>query len=249
MASNNMMGKLTTWRAGSLGFRTGVITLICILLNIIALYFIRRLFLDRWGGSHPRRPHRDRTSRAGGSKRKNRRHDGEGAIKKSLPCLLLLLGIPGSGKTTWVNQYVETCDRSFVIVNEDSVQGAVTAEKNDSSWEAEVRGAIISGIVQQLKEKQNVVLDDSLRVMDEKFRHDIITAAPACNLLVKQFPIKAFYAYTRLLKDAEEGNGGSYLTEIELEELEMSFDKAWASMKLEGWNPLLDTSYSRSKHN
>ncbi|ESL09578.1 hypothetical protein TRSC58_02699 [Trypanosoma rangeli SC58] len=108
---------------------------------------------------------------------------------------------------------------------------------------------MISSIVQHLKEKQNVVLDDSLRVMDEEFRHAVMAAAPACNLLVKQFPIKAFYAYTRLLKDAEEGNGGSYLTEIELEEMEAGFDRARANMKLEGWNPLLDTSYSRSKHN
>ncbi|RNF05576.1 retrotransposon hot spot (RHS) protein [Trypanosoma conorhini] len=242
------MRSLMTWRVGPLGIRAVVVTLLCILLNILALYFMRRLFPGLWGGSHPRRTRGHGASRDGSSKRKHKGHDGEGRMDNSLPTLLLLLGIPGSGKTTWVNQYVERCDRSFVVVREDSIQGNVAADKNDPSWETQVREAMLGDIVRRLKEKQNVVVDDCLRVMDEDFRRGIIETAPACRLLVKHFPIKAFYAHARLSRDAEEANGRRCLTEIELEELEMAFDKARASMKLEGWKPLLSVVHSRSKH-
>ncbi|KAF8296077.1 hypothetical protein C3747_29g122 [Trypanosoma cruzi] len=251
MADNNMMGKVMAWRTGRLGFKTTVVTLLCILLNILALYLLRRLFPALRGGGDHRHTHGSRrrsSSRDGNSKKKHKKHHGNEEVKNSLPNLLLLLGIPGSGKTTWINQYIDRCDKSYIVLNEDSVAGKVVAAIDDSSWEEGVREAFIGEIVRHLNEKQNVVLDDSLRVMDEEFRRSIMEAAPPCNLLVKEFPIKALFAHARLLKVAEEVTDRRCPTEIEMEELETNFEKARACMKTEGWKQLLDPSHLRSKH-
>lgn len=218
-----------------------IVILIGILLNVFVLYVVRRILLGGTRGGTGKRTHG--TSSGSRGHKSSRKKHGKGrkdAMKKnSDPNLLLLLGIPGSGKTTWMNQYLEHCNHSYVVVNDESVRAKLIGENGGPPGEETVREAVISDVVRHLKNGQSVAVDHSLFVMDKAFRGGLVEAAPSCNQLVKEFPIKALFAHLRLLKEVEKGTRRTCPTEIELEEMENDFNQAKTTMTEEGWKPLL----------
>ncbi|KAH9577547.1 hypothetical protein LSM04_008054 [Trypanosoma melophagium] len=248
MIKSSLMSRAVAWRSKSPVFKTLIILLIGIAINLLVVFFLRRSNSGDKGGHHRRRRSGSSNGSSKSSSRTGHRKRHDGGTKSSVPNVLALLGIPGSGKTTWVKQYLERCDHSYVIVSAEEMRIKLTGRSDDFSREEEVREGMINDVVKHLKDKQNVALDDSLSLMDEAFRRRIVEESPSCNRYVKSFPIKALFARPRLLKDMAEGKIHQFPSQIELEEMESAFDKARELMKEEGWKELIEITYSHSKH-
>ncbi|ORC93712.1 putative retrotransposon hot spot (RHS) protein [Trypanosoma theileri] len=241
MIKSDLITRVLASRSKYSLWKTLIVLLIGMSVNLLILYFIRRFNSRDKGGRHRHR----RSSK--GSSRSDHKRRNDGKTKSNDPNVLLLLGIPGSGKTTWMTQYLERCDHSYTIVSAEALRIKLTGKPDDFSREEEVRESMINDVVNLLKEKHNVVLDDSLSAMDETFRRRIVDESPTCNRYVKSFPIKAIFARPRLLKDIAEGKIHLCPSKIELEEMEIAFDKAQELVKKEGWQELMESTYSHSK--
>ncbi|KEG12283.1 putative retrotransposon hot spot (RHS) protein [Trypanosoma grayi] len=238
MVMNAVTRRLTVLCSSRPLAATLIISLFGILVNLLFVYLLR-YFRPTDRSRHHRHTH--------SSSRKEHKKGRSGESRKSVPNVLLLLGIPGSGKTTWAEQYLERCDHSYAIVSVDETRMSLTGRADDISKEEEVCEAMIREVVDHIKNRQNIIVDGGVHAMDEAFRRRLMDAASSCNRMVKDFPIKALFARARLSKDAEEGKVRYYPSEIELDELEVIFNKAQARIKEEGWKPLLESAHSRSR--
>ncbi|KAG8349008.1 hypothetical protein TRVL_00167 [Trypanosoma vivax] len=213
-----------------------LMVLLAILVNFVVLYLTRRYYgmlRDRAKRRHHRRSSNAHT------------HGKESVAKKSEPKMLFLLGLPGSGKTTWLTQYLGRCDDTYTVISADAVRTRITGRFDDFSHEEEVRGAIINEIVLRIRERCNVVLDDTRYVMNGEFRKCLASIVPSCRRIVKEFPISYHFAYARLQKDAEDGKLHHHYSEIELEDLEATFSAVRVTMKEEGWKQFLEKERRR----
>ncbi|CBH10441.1 hypothetical protein, conserved [Trypanosoma brucei gambiense DAL972] len=235
MKENGVLGGVLVPRTRRFLVGGILFSLFVILLNLLIAYAVRRYY-PRSRAKKERRSRRRSGSGSGNGKNSGRGKHKE--RKRSDPKVILLVGMPGSGKSTWLKQYKGRCDDSCRIVDEDELRVEITGKFDDFSKEDELCAAMINAIVRHISEKHNVVVESNRYVLDEKFRKQIISTVPSCRLLVKEFDIKAHFAQARLAKDAEEGKRHHTYTETELEDWEVRQLEAKELFKKEGWSQM-----------
>ena len=146
--------------------------------------------------------------RRSSSRRKDRGGDDDDDDDRStsanLPSLIMLMGIPGSGKSTWAKQYVFKCDASFTIVSSDDVRKQLcNGDINDQSRNAEVWEVVLNQVQGLLKSGRNVLLDGTNTHTDRRRR--FVKQLPPCKRYLKVFQVHRSIAKDRIARDLQSG--------------------------------------------
>lgn len=165
-------------------------------------------------------------------------HSRDKKLNSSLPTLCVLVGVHGSGKTTWAKQYIEKVRKSAVVVSSDTVRAAVTGSVDDYSREADVEAQFVAEIEQQVQLRHNIIVDDCQHNLTPEFRAKLLSIAKEgeYNRVMRRFPIEAIFARARIEKDLAEGKKRYDPTPLRLEELIVQFDAVDEAIQQEGWH-------------
>lgn len=216
----------------------GRLALVAGLLLAIAAYIVRFYLM---GDANKRRkiaaPRRLPHSSSGSSSRRS----GSGKASASpepvhnpdLPDFIMLMGIPGSGKSTWATQYVFKCDASFKIISSDDIRRQVTGSINDQSRNAEVWEVVLNQVQGALRAGKNVILD-ATNTSAEK-RRKFIAALPPCNRYLKVMTINKTIARQRISRDLAEGIERAVVPDAIIELMYRRLNESMLSIRDEGW--------------
>ncbi len=152
-----------------------------------------------------------------------------------LPDLVVLMGIPGSGKSTWAEQYVFRCDAAAVIVSSDAIRKQLTGDINDQSRNVEVWEIVLNHVLNHLKSKKNVILD-ATNVETEK-RRRFMNQIPIglCNRIIKIFTINKSIARGRIQKDVAKNVCRATVPDQTLDKMDAQLHESLAAIKDERW--------------
>jgi predicted kinase len=128
--------------------------------------------------------------------------------ESTLPAFLMLIGIPGSGKSTWLAQqeksvqdgetFILLQDRSFFVISPDTLRKQMTFI-SDQTQNVEVWQEAKNMTVSRLKREVSVILDATN--VNTTYRRRFISGLPPCKLIVKTFQITPEEAFERVKND------------------------------------------------
>jgi predicted kinase len=110
-----------------------------------------------------------------------------------IPEFVMLIGIPGSGKTDWLKKHKPD---THVVVCPDKIREKLTGSISDQSVNRETWREVYSRIIDALKQKINVILDATN--LDTHFRNELLGLLPECKLIAIVFEIKPDEAFKRI---------------------------------------------------
>jgi len=128
-------------------------------------------------------------------------------MKEKLPIFLMLIGIPGSGKSFWVKNNVK--NRDFVVVSSDATRKQLTGNVSDLSRDEEMWELVKERVVENLSQGKNVLLDATN--VNGFYRRQFIDGLPPCKLQAKRFSIDLEEAKQRVKKDIEQKRDRSHV--------------------------------------
>jgi len=118
-----------------------------------------------------------------------------------LPELLVLIGIPGSGKSTWIAQ--NNISNKYRVVSPDKIRKELTGDINDQTKNAEVWKVAKQRVVNTLKNGKSAILDATMT--NPEYRQDFIKGLPTSNIKAKIFQADPEDVKERIKKDIEAG--------------------------------------------
>lgn len=189
---------------------------------------VRRLLPS--GKSIKKRRSSSRSKRPIGASKKRK-------VNSALPTLLVLVGVHGSGKSSWATQYVEKVRKSCIIVSSDVMRARLTGTTINYTREDEVEEAMLREVAHQILLKRNCIVDDCQHNLRPEFRAKLLAMAPedSYNRVLRLFPIKGLFARTRIEKDIADGMIRYVPEPKELEFQLAQFEEASEVIKHEGW--------------
>eukprot|EP00796_Vickermania_ingenoplastis_P007339 gene7339-5173_t len=154
-----------------------------------------------------------------------------------LPSMLVLLGIPGSGKTTWANEYKEKVKSSAVIISSDAIRMHLVGTVNDRSREDEVEELLLEEVKRNIDEGNTFIVDDCPHNLKASFRAKLLdlTGGSRYNPIVKKLSLRPSFADARIQRDVAEGKQRYIPSFAELESLYKMFRDAEAALHEEDW--------------
>ena len=120
-----------------------------------------------------------------------------GMNPKSPPDLIFTVGIPGSGKSTWIRS-----QPGYVVVSPDSIRASM-GDITDQSKNAEVWAIAKSRVAEALKQGRNVILDSTN--VDSRRRREFVEGLPDHALKAKIFDVDPTIAKKRIKDDLTKG--------------------------------------------
>lgn len=81
-------------------------------------------------------------------------------MQDGLPVGIITVGIPGSGKSTWSNKFIET-HKDWIIINPDSIRKELTGNVSDQSRNKDVWSMAYLQLDNCLVNKQNFIFDST----------------------------------------------------------------------------------------
>ena len=125
------------------------------------------------------------------------------------PILLMLVGIPGSGKSIWLNSLKKTIrdGGKYLLYNEipffavcpDNIRKQLSGNISDQSINIQVWQEAKDRTRGCLEHGTNVILDATN--VNTTYRRDFISGLPPCRLLAKIFPVTPEIAWERVKSD------------------------------------------------
>ena len=91
--------------------------------------------------------------------------------------LIMLIGLPASGKSTWSSKYME-CHENTELVSSDSIREEVFGDVNDQKHNGEVFNIIHKRVVAAIKSGKDVILDATN--LSRKRRIGFLKSIPNC---------------------------------------------------------------------
>jgi predicted kinase len=125
-------------------------------------------------------------------------------IGASLPALTLMVGIPGSGKSSWI---AENKSENAVVVSPDDIRRELSGNVSDQTQNAKVWELAKQRTVEALKLGKDVILDATN--VATKSRKRFLQGLPPHKLQAKRFEADPEETYKRIQKDLEEGKDRS----------------------------------------
>jgi len=119
----------------------------------------------------------------------------------------MLIGIPGCGKTTWINKNVNR--DQYTIVCPDLIRKELTGTISDLTQDKKVWELAKERVLQYLILSKNVILDATN--VNMYYRQNFIKGLPPCQLKAKLFHISSEEAKERVKKDIEKGIDRSHV--------------------------------------
>lgn len=114
---------------------------------------------------------------------------------------IALIGIPGSGKSTWISQ--QNMGNKYRIVSPDEIRKEITGDVNNQEQNAQVWKVAKTRTVNALNKGKSVILDATMTNPD--YRQDFIKGLPTTNLKAKVFQADPEVSKKRIKKDIEAG--------------------------------------------
>lgn len=172
------------------------------------------------------------------SSRTSRRHrekdpSSSSAQAPTLPSFIMLMGIPGSGKSTWAEQYVSRIDASFTVVSSDAIRTQLTGSIDDQKRNDEVWSIVLNQVVGGLKNGRNIILDATNTRTD--LRRTFVRQLPPCIRYLKVFQVSKAIAKIRVAKDLNDGVVRSAVSDVVMDRMHASFVESMAAIDDEGW--------------
>ena len=100
--------------------------------------------------------------------------------------LIMLIGLPASGKSTWSSKYME-CYKNTELVSSDSIREEVFGDINDQAHNEEVFNIVHKRVVSAIKNGKDVILDATS--LSRKRRIHFIKSIPECEVRAIVFAI------------------------------------------------------------
>ena len=155
----------------------------------------------------------------------------EGKNVTRIPKLLLTLGIPGSGKSFWVNSL-----KGFEIVNPDNIRKELTGNISDQTQNAKVWAIASKRVIENLKAGKNVVLDATN--VTEKGRNQFLRNILREIVFKKQakvFEIDPEEAKKRIKADILSGKDRSNVPDEVVDRMFQQFKQSVGNLGKEGF--------------
>lgn len=115
------------------------------------------------------------------------------------PDFIMLIGIPGSGKSTWINKFNK--NYKYTVVSPDEIRKEITGSVSDQSQNAKVWRLTKERVVENLSKGQDVILDATMTGASR--RRDFVKDLPPSNLKAKIFYVDPEISKERISKDIE----------------------------------------------
>jgi predicted kinase len=148
-----------------------------------------------------------------------------------VPDLILTIGIPGSGKSRWINEINK--DNKYIIVEPDAIRKEMTGNVSDQSKNGAVWDVAKKRVVANLRQKHSVILDATN--VNSKNRKQFIQGLPACNLKAKIFHVDPSVSKERIRKDIASGKDRSNVPDDVIDRMYMSFKDTLGKLEGEGF--------------
>lgn len=154
-----------------------------------------------------------------------------------LPSLFVLLGIPGSGKTTWAQEYVLQVNENATIISSDAIRIERTGTITERNHEDDVLAALTEQVTAAAAEGKTIIVDDCLHNLSTSFRETLLNTAIEHNMnpIIKKLPMKPSFADSRIQRDIAEGKPRYIPTYAELEATYRRYQEAEKAVLEEQW--------------
>lgn len=119
----------------------------------------------------------------------------------TLPEFIMLIGIPGSGKSHFISKY--NTNNKYIVVSPDIIRKELTGDISDQSQNAKVWAVTKERVINNLKQGKSVILDATMT--NPQNRKDFIKDLPPAKLKAKVFEIDPEISKERIKKDIETG--------------------------------------------
>ncbi|AYU82654.1 AAA domain containing protein, putative [Leishmania donovani] len=224
--------------------RIVVVSVFCFLLAVALRLLFRYVHLSskdtkRISGRRSRTAKKEHSKSHGGSRSSG--GGGSSSTRKktdpSLPTVLMLIGIHGSGKSFWAKRYTEIVHKSYLIISSDAIRSRLTGSINNYTREVEVEESILKEVMHTLELRRSCIVDDCQHNLSPEFRAKLRALAPdgKVNRVVKIFSVKPSYAMMRIQSDIEEGTARYAPTMVELEKQGEQVAEFEATNKDDDW--------------
>jgi predicted kinase len=118
----------------------------------------------------------------------------------STPALIMMVGIPGSGKTSWI---AENKPENAVIISPDDIRKELSGNISDQTQNAKVWFLAKERTIEALKAGKDVILDATN--VATKSRKRFLQGLPPHKLQAKRFEADPEETHARIRKQIEEG--------------------------------------------
>jgi predicted kinase len=122
------------------------------------------------------------------------------------PSFIMLIGIPGSGKSSYLNatnSMIPFYSGDFVIVCPDKIRKELTGSTSDNSKDGLVWTLAKDRVIKALSESKNVILDATNTI--SKYRRRFMKGLPECFTYAKVFECTPKEAKQRIKNDINSG--------------------------------------------
>lgn len=123
------------------------------------------------------------------------------------PTFTILIGIPGSGKSTWIKEN----SKGYEIVCPDDIRTEICGDISDQSKNNEVWKLAKERIIEFLKNGKSVILDATN--VNTKLRIQFMKDLPKCNKIAILFRVSPDVAFKRITEDILEHKDRSNVPE------------------------------------
>lgn len=115
-----------------------------------------------------------------------------------LPNFIMTIGIPGSGKSSWIKSL-----NKYIIVSPDSIRKELSGDVSNQDVNNQAWLLAKERVVTALTARQDVILDATN--VSTKHRRIFIKGLPPCNIKAKIFDVEPIVAYGRIANDLRLG--------------------------------------------
>jgi predicted kinase len=122
-------------------------------------------------------------------------------VEQSLPEFIMLIGIPGSGKSTWISNFNK--NNKYIVVSPDLIRKEITGNISDQSQNSKVWFETKKRVIDYLKNGKNVILDATMT--SSVNRRDFIKDLPQSKLKAKVFYVDPNISKERIKNDIDYG--------------------------------------------
>jgi len=172
-------------------------------------------------------------SRRSGGKRENSQEFSAPLVPQpDLPNFLLLMGIPGSGKSTFARRMISD-GAPYTIISSDDVRKQLWGDINDQSRNGEVWEVVLRQATAALRARVNVILD-ATNTNTEK-RRRFMNQLPPCNRYLKVFTISKAVARSRIQADVSNGRDRAAVPDAALDKIECEMQISLGAIRDERW--------------
>jgi len=117
------------------------------------------------------------------------------------PTFVMTIGIPGSGKSTWVSRF-RTLER-FVVICPDKIRKKLTHDISNQALNIEVWAEAKKQVVEALRDDKTPILDACN--VNTELRRDFLIDLPDCHKIARVFRMNPEIAYEHVSKDIQKG--------------------------------------------